>query len=57
MDTTPFLPHRKADQANFQELSANHSIVIIAHRLSTVIEADEIPCPGPGGDRRTRQTQ
>ncbi|MBM3632678.1 MAG: ABC transporter ATP-binding protein/permease [Alphaproteobacteria bacterium] len=32
----------KQIQANLQELSANHSTVIIAHRLSTVIDADEI---------------
>lgn len=32
----------KQIQANLQEVSANHSTVIIAHRLSTVIDADEI---------------
>ncbi|MDF3033090.1 MAG: putative multidrug export ATP-binding/permease protein [Alphaproteobacteria bacterium] len=32
----------KQIHANLQEVSANHSTVIIAHRLSTVIEADEI---------------
>lgn len=32
----------KQIQANLQELSANHTTVIIAHRLSTVIDADEI---------------
>jgi ABC-type transport system involved in Fe-S cluster assembly fused permease/ATPase subunit len=32
----------KQIQANLQEISANHSTVIIAHRLSTVINADEI---------------
>jgi ABC-type transport system involved in Fe-S cluster assembly fused permease/ATPase subunit len=32
----------KQIQANLLELSANHSTVIIAHRLSTVIDADEI---------------
>jgi len=32
----------KQIQANLQELSAHHSTVIIAHRLSTVIDADEI---------------
>ncbi len=32
----------KQIQASLQELSANHTTVIIAHRLSTVINADEI---------------
>jgi ABC-type transport system involved in Fe-S cluster assembly fused permease/ATPase subunit len=32
----------KQIQASLEELSANHTTVIIAHRLSTVIDADEI---------------
>lgn len=32
----------KQIQANLEEVSANHSTVVIAHRLSTVIDADEI---------------
>lgn len=32
----------KQIQANLREVSANHTTVIIAHRLSTVIDADEI---------------
>jgi ABC-type transport system involved in Fe-S cluster assembly fused permease/ATPase subunit len=32
----------KKIQTNLQEVSANHTTVIIAHRLSTVIDADEI---------------
>jgi len=35
-------------QANLREISRHHTTMIIAHRLSTVVEADEIIVLGGG---------